>query len=68
MVKYCEERTQLNKFTKAFPTKKTFEYFQFMDYLSYNDKLLDAFEEKFGENIEAGIAYVESYCKNNAHI
>ena len=39
-----------------------------MDYLSYNDKLLDAFEEKFGENIEAGIAYVESYCKNNAHI
>lgn len=68
LVKYCEERTQLNKFTKAFPTKKTHEYFQFMDYLSYNDKLLDAFEEKFGENIEAGIAYVESYCKNNAHI
>ena len=40
-----------------------------MDYLSYHDKLLDAFEDRFGfENIQEGIEYVESYCKNNAHI
>ena len=68
LVKYIEEKSQLRKFSIAFPTQKSHEYFQFMDYLSYNDKLLDAFEERFGDNLEDGIAYVENYCKHNAHI
>ena len=69
LVKYLEERSQTSKFCPVFPNRNTHKYFQFMDYLSYHDKLLDAFEEKFGfENIQEGIDYVESYCKNNAHI
>ena len=68
LVKYIEEKSQMKKFSIAFPTQKSHEYFQYMDYVSYNDKLLDAFEERFGDNLEEGIAYVESYCKHNAHI
>ena len=71
------------KFSKAFPSPKTHSYFMFMDSLSYHDKLLDAFETRsavfmiinnyydcfrFGDKIQEGIDYVESYCKNNAHI
>ena len=68
LIKYLEEKSQLGKFTKAFPTKRTHQYFQFMDYLSYNDKLLDAFEERFGDNIQEAVEFVESYCRNNSHI
>jgi len=69
LVKYLEERSQTYKFCPVFPNRNTHKYFQFMDYLSYHDKLLDAFEDRFGfENIQEGIEYVESYCKNNAHI
>ena len=44
------------------------KYFNFMDYLSYNDKLLDAFEERFGDNIQEGVEFVERFCRNNSHI
>ena len=68
LVKYLEERMQCERFSRAFPTADSHEYFKFFDYLSYNDKLLDAFETRFGSNIEEGIEFVESYCKNNSHI
>lgn len=68
LVKYIEERMQCDRFTRAFPTSKTQKYFKFFDYLSYNDKLLDAFETRFGSNIGEGIEFVERYCKNNSHI
>ena len=67
LIKYLEEYSQMNKFSRIFPTSKTHEYFQFFDYLPYYDKLLDAFEERFGNNIEAGIAFVEEHCRKNVH-
>ena len=68
LVKYIEERMQCERFTRAFPSSRTHEYFKFFDYLSYNDKLLDAFETRFGSDINSGIEFVESYCRNNSHI
>ena len=68
LVKYIEERMQCERFTRAFPNCQTHEYFKFFDFLSYNDKLLDAFETRFSSNIAEGIEFVESYCKNNSHI
>ena len=68
LVKYIEERMQCERFTRAFPSSRTHEYFKFFDYLSYNDQLLDAFETRFGSDINSGIEFVESYCRNNSHI
>lgn len=67
LIKHLEEHSQMNKFSKIFPTSKTYTYFTFFDYLPYYDKLLDAFEDSFGNNMQAGIDYVEEYCRKNVH-
>jgi len=67
LIKHLEENSQANKFSKIFPTSTTHEYFQYFDYLPYYDKLLDAFEECFGNDTQAGVAFVEEFCKKNVH-
>jgi len=67
LIKHLEEFSQAKKFSKIFPTSATHKYFQYFDSLSYYDKLLDAFEQHFGKNFEAGVSFVEEYCKRNVH-
>ena len=67
LVKGAEEASQTKHFARIFPRKGSYKYFQYFDSLSYYDKLLDAFEEKFSENPEAGIYMINSYCQRNVH-
>ena len=67
LVKGAEEASQTKHFARIFPRKGSYKYFQYFDSLSYYDKLLDAFEEKFSENPEAGIDMINSYCQRNVH-
>jgi hypothetical protein len=39
-----------------------------MDTLSYYDKLVDAFEVKYGKEREAGLRRLRELCENNRHI
>ena len=67
LIKYLEECSQCRGFSRIFPTDKTHQYFQFFDYLSYYDKLLDAFEYFFNEDRESGLQFVNELCRKNVH-
>ena len=67
-VQMFTSNVQAVKFKRVFPTVSSHKYFKFMEQLCYNDKLMDAFEHKFGDNIQMGVDFVEAYCRNNAHI
>ena len=67
LVKGAEEASQARHFSKVFPRKSSHKYFQFFDSLSYYDKLLDAFEEKFSEKPDKGNDLINSYCQRNVH-
>ena len=60
LIKHLEENSQAVKFCKIFPTHDTYKYFQYFDILPYYDKLLDAFESKYVNDIESGIAFVNT--------
>ena len=67
LVKGAEEASQARHFSRVFPRKGSHKYFQYFDSLSYYDKLLDAFEEKFSEKADQGIDLINSYCQRNVH-
>ena len=67
LVKGAEEASQARHFSKVFPKKGSHKYFQYFDSLSYYDKLLDAFEEKFFEKPDKGNDLINSYCQKNVH-
>ena len=67
LVKGAEESSQARHFSRVFPCKGSHKYFQYFDSLSYYDKLLDAFEEKFSEKPEKGNELINSYCQRNVH-
>lgn len=68
LVKTLDEFSQLKKFSRIFPRKNSNKYFEFFDELPYYDKLLDAFEDRFGENRDEGIEFVRQYCERNVHL
>jgi len=67
LVKGAEEASQARHFSRVFPKKGSHKYFQYFDSLSYYDKLLDAFEEKFFEKPDKGNDLINSYCQKNVH-
>ena len=68
LIKTLEEFSQLNKFSRVFPNAKSSEYFKFFDTVPYYDKLLDAFEERFGTDREEGLDFVRDYCNRHVHL
>ena len=67
LVKGAEEASQARHFSRVFPKKGSHKYFQYFDSLSYYDKLLDAFEERFSGNPVKGNDLINSYCQKNVH-
>jgi hypothetical protein len=68
LVKSEEERNQAKLFRRLVPSEKSHKYLQYMERLSYYDKLLDAFEYKYADQKEDGIQRLRSLCDNNRHI
>jgi hypothetical protein len=59
----------MNLFRRLVPSAKSHKYLQFMDTLSYYDKLLDAFEYKYGgDERHVGIERLRQLCERNSHI
>ena len=55
LIKSEEELSQSNYFIRIFPTADTFHYLRFFTSpLSYADKLMDAFEQRFAGDRYAG--------------
>jgi len=67
LVKGAEEASQARHFSRVFPRNGSHKYFTYFDSLSYYDKLLDAYEEKFSEKPDKGTDLINSYCQRNVH-
>ena len=67
LVKGAEEASQARHFSRVFPRNGSHKYFTYFDSLSYYDKLLDAYEEKFSEKPDKGTDLINAYCQRNVH-
>ena len=64
-----EELSQTKHFTRLFPSQKTHQYFKyFYGGIPYYDKLLDAWEHKYGLNRAKGIKKLRKYCNKAIHL
>uniref|UniRef100_A0A0K2T5Y2 ATP-grasp domain-containing protein n=1 Tax=Lepeophtheirus salmonis TaxID=72036 RepID=A0A0K2T5Y2_LEPSM len=68
LIKMEEERSQLCKFERVFPTPDTYKYFEYMEGVPYYDKLVDAYELKYGNDRESGLNFIRSLCQRRIHI
>ncbi|XP_022163960.1 uncharacterized protein LOC111029304 [Myzus persicae] len=68
LIIYEDELTQIGSFKKVFPTTKSFEYHQYFDGSRYYNMLFDAWECKYGNNREEGIAVLEKLCQLKIHL
>ena len=68
-IKAEEELSQTKLFTRLFPSEKSHQYFQyFYEGIPYYDKLLDAWEHKYGKNRSKGIKNLRKYCNKGIHL
>lgn len=68
LITYEDELTQLDRFEKIFPTTTSYEYLQYFDVPRYYNMLFDAWETKYGDNREKGIARLQSLCQMKFHL
>ena len=68
LIKAEEELSQTNGFSRLFPSAKSHQYFKYFyrDGIPYYDRLLDAWEHKYGHNRAKGIRTLRKYC--NSHL
>ena len=66
-----DEFSQTKSWTRIFPTSNTHPYLQFLSSPSYSDRLMDAWEDKFGTcqgERERGHELLENFCKKMYHL
>ena len=61
--------SQTVHFSRVFPNSDSHEYFKyFHDGIHYYDKLLDAWEHKYGEHRSKGIRRLKKLCSKAVHL
>jgi len=69
LIKSEEELDQCQLFTRIFPTATTSHYLRLLSSpLNYSEKLLDAFEQKYGEDRHSGRVMISGYCEEKIHL
>ncbi|KAE9524189.1 hypothetical protein AGLY_015434 [Aphis glycines] len=68
LIVYEDELTQIGSFQKVFPTTSSFKYHQYFDSARYYNMLLDAWECKYSNNRDEGIAVLEKLCQLKIHL
>ena len=67
-----DELNAAEGFERIFPTSETYFYFEYFADLEepvpYSERLMDAYENKFGNDRAAGRQLLESYCQRGAHL
>ncbi|XP_023329647.1 tubulin polyglutamylase TTLL4 [Eurytemora carolleeae] len=76
--KTLEEFYNLKKFSRIFPTRASSKYLNYLNTVSYYDKLLDGFVTRYGENgldnreedgtKENGLERIRTACDKNMHL
>jgi len=68
LVQAEDELSQCNHWTRCFPTASTIPLLDLMDGQIYSDRLLAAWEVKYGKDRKAGRALLRSYCREGTHL
>ncbi|XP_050428184.1 uncharacterized protein LOC126838099 isoform X2 [Adelges cooleyi] len=68
LIEYEDELTQVGSFQKVFPTTNSHKYHQYFDGPRYYNMLFDAWENKYHDKREEGIALLESFCQMKTHL
>ena len=67
-----DELNAAEGFERIFPTSETYFYFEYFadvnEAVPYSERLMDAYETKFGNDRAAGRQLLESYCQRGAHL
>lgn len=68
LIAYEDELTQIDRFEKIFPSRKSHKYLPFFEGPRYYNMLFDAWEDKYGPDRETGIARLQRLCKTKYHL
>ncbi|XP_058979823.1 uncharacterized protein LOC109613485 isoform X1 [Musca domestica] len=63
-----DELNRCSPLERIFPTPNTFNYLKFVDNPRYYNRLLDAWEHRYGHCREKGIELLRQYCRDNYHL
>ncbi|XP_015113315.1 tubulin polyglutamylase TTLL4 [Diachasma alloeum] len=68
LIAHEDEVSQADRFERVFPTNESAGYLDFFDVPRYYNLLLDAWEEKYGDNREKGIEVLRKLCDEKIHL
>ncbi|KAL5281209.1 TTLL4.2 family protein [Megaselia abdita] len=63
-----DELERSNPLERIFPTTSSFKYLKYTEVPRYYNRLLDAWEHKYGRNRSAGIKLLKQYCADKVHL
>ncbi|XP_037808642.1 probable beta-tubulin polyglutamylase isoform X3 [Lucilia sericata] len=63
-----DELNRCSPLERIFPTPDTHRYLKFIEHPRYYNRLLDAWENRYGHCREKGIELLRSYCTDNYHL
>jgi len=68
LVQAEEELSQTKMFQRIWPTNSTHHYFKYFESLPYSEKLMDSYENLYGNNRRMGQALLSDCCQRNLHL
>lgn len=63
-----DELARSSPLERIFPTPNTYKYLIFTENHRYYNRLLDAWENRYGKKREEGIAYLKQLCEKKIHL
>ncbi|XP_065357792.1 tubulin monoglutamylase TTLL4 isoform X3 [Calliphora vicina] len=63
-----DELNRCSPMERIFPTTDTHKYLKFVEHPRYYNRLMDAWENRYGNCREKGIELLRSYCSDNYHL
>ncbi|XP_035743508.1 uncharacterized protein LOC118451242 [Vespa mandarinia] len=68
LIQYEDELNRLGSYRKIFPTKDTHKYFKYFTYLSYYNRLFDAWETAYGRKRNEAVQRLRELCNKKFHL
>jgi len=68
LIRAEEELNQCKGFSRIFPRKDSYKFLRYLETTSYSDRLLEAWESKYGDDRQAGKEVLTRLCRENLHL
>eukprot|EP00092_Neocalanus_flemingeri_P076614 GFUD01095045.1.p1 GENE.GFUD01095045.1~~GFUD01095045.1.p1 ORF type:complete len:170 (+),score=45.76 GFUD01095045.1:39-512(+) len=68
LMKAEEELAETVNFSRVFPRKYSYKFLDFVEIQSYSDRLLESWENRYGEKRDKGRKLLEKLCLKGVHL